>query len=138
MILRVNLFSTVWRTRTPLRNMDAEFRGSQISVLIYDERRYSSIGRPRAKQTRVAGAKRRRHEQPGQTKKPRLMWVIHCMQNACVIPYGNKSQSPPSFIDLRLVLYRFWVQLIAVFFELPPITLLFSVSYQYTSVKRAY
>jgi hypothetical protein len=54
------------------------------------------------------------------------------MQNACVIHYGYKSQSTPSFIDMRLGLYRFWFQLIAVFFELRPKTLLFPLSYQYT------
>ena len=53
------------------------------------------------------------------------MWVIYRMQNACVVLYGYESESTPSFIDMRLVLYRFWFHLIAHSFELRPVTLLF-------------
>jgi hypothetical protein len=54
------------------------------------------------------------------------------MQNACVILYGYKPESTTSFIDMRLVLYRFWFQLIVMAFELRPKTLVFSLGYQHS------
>jgi hypothetical protein len=66
------------------------------------------------------------------TLQPRLLWVIYCMQNACVVLHRYQSRSTPSFIDMRLGLYRFWFQLIATAFKLRPVALVFPLGYQYT------
>ena len=54
------------------------------------------------------------------------------MQNARVVRYGYKSKSTASFIDVRLILYRFWFHLIATAFKLGPVALVFPLGYQHS------